>query len=149
MSEQRIQWAEAQIIEQDKIIAEAEATKAAALSRKSDLQAFIRVERDQANVRERAAASSPVLSALNAAAESFDASQRGAKKRAILATLDAYAAPMTTQAILAQLPAFGVTGAAVENTSPQLSAYKADGLVELTDAGWQITGKGRKYLQED
>lgn len=140
----RIEWAEAQIAEQDKIIADSEARKAAALKIKADLEAFLRIERQM----EDRWVDQPFTGALLAASDSFEASRRGAKKRAILTILNGLNAPQQTSTIVMQLPAYGITGATVENTSPQLSGYKSDELVDLVSEGWQITDKGRAYLAE-
>lgn len=144
----RIRWAEDQIAEQDKIIADAEAAKSAALAMKADLQAYIRVEQAAERSREDEFAAKPILSALVAAGDAIEVSRRGTKKRAILQILKSLNTPQQTSGIIMQLPLNGVAGATVENTSPQLSAYKADGLVELVSDGWQITQKGRDYLAE-
>jgi hypothetical protein len=145
---QRIRRAQAEIAEQDKIVADAESAKAKALARKADLMAFIRVEREHADDFDWEAAQSPIMGALNAAAASFDASQRGAKKKAILTILNSYNTPMSTSAITVALGAYSIAGATTENTSPQLSTYKADGFVALVDEGWKITQKGREYLAQ-
>jgi hypothetical protein len=138
-----IRWAKAQIAEQDKAIASADAARAAALAKKADLLAYIRVEQS----KQTDWVDHPVIGALNAAAEVFDASTRGAKKRAILQSLLKVPAAQTGW-IIEAIKLLGIPGGTIENTSPQLSAYKTDGLVRLTDGGWSITQKGRDYLAE-
>ena len=70
----------------------------------------------------------------------------GRKKTAMLLALASTIKGLRTQEIIAACTSGGIEGMTVENTSPQLSAYKADELIDLKDGVWTITTKGMDYL---
>ena len=70
----------------------------------------------------------------------------GAKKRAILMAIDASPQGLTTQGVIAACTSSGLEGLKTENTSPKLSAYKGEGLLELDNGLWRITPKGREFV---
>lgn len=157
MSTDNIKWAEDAIAAKKEKILENRAENARLEAEIPDLEAYIRVEKAKAEAPNTVvgalgrAAMSPTAQNVRVSAEVkdlIDAGTRGAKKRAILSMLDAFNGPMSTSTVIMTLPAYGITNATTENTSPQLSAYKADGLVALVFEGWKITQKGREYLAQ-
>lgn len=78
----------------------------------------------------------------------YDPQARGAKKYGILKALAATTHGMNTRGIVAALQSGGMVGTTQENTSPQLSLYRGDGLIVLDHGVWKITPKGTEYLQE-
>jgi hypothetical protein len=152
-----IAWAKREIAAEEIAIIEREKAIATSKARIADLRGHIRILEAKApkngtgTIMGAVAPPDPLSQRVIVSAElaaMVDASVKGAKKRAILALLDSYNTHMQTAAIVSLLPAMGVSGATVENTSPQLSAYKNDGLVLLENDGWKITKSGRAYLAE-
>jgi hypothetical protein len=73
----------------------------------------------------------------------------GAKKRVLLGVIaDAKPNGLTTPAVITAGTKAGLVGLKTENTSPQLSSYKSDGLLELRDGLWHITLSGMAFLAE-
>jgi len=70
----------------------------------------------------------------------------GAKKRFSLSLLAERAQGLPSHEIVAALAAGGWPTSTAENTTPLLSNYKSDGLLDQKDGRWVITTKGRNYL---
>jgi protein-disulfide isomerase-like protein with CxxC motif len=83
----------------------------------------------------------PMVAAIQAAVSGY-----GAKKRAFLTAIAATTHGLTTQGVITACESGGMTGLKPENTSPQLSSYKGDGLLDLKEGLWRITAKGRDFL---
>jgi hypothetical protein len=77
----------------------------------------------------------PIINALN-----------GTKKATILRAISGPPNGLVTQEIVSACINAGFTDTNQSNTSPQLSLYKAKGDIKLVDGRWQITDKGRAYL---
>lgn len=168
MGDDNIKWAEDAIATKRAKMQENLAENARLEAEIPDLEAYIRVERAKASrsygslaIRPSGQANPAISVPLTAVVEraakvanpflkliADEQQKRGAKKRAILSILDSYNTALPTSTILTLLPAMKIAGATTENTSPQLSAYKADGFVTLVDEGWKITQKGREYLAQ-
>jgi hypothetical protein len=54
--------------------------------------------------------------------------------------------PMPTARLVEMLNRRGFVDSSQSNTSPQLSLYKAKGLIDLGEKGWSITDAGREFL---
>jgi hypothetical protein len=73
---------------------------------------------------------------------------RGGKKRALLKAILSNPQGIGTADIVESLINMGLKDTTVGNTSPQLSVYKGDGLITLTDDGWKILGPGIEVLAD-
>lgn len=73
----------------------------------------------------------------------------GAKKRILLRVIaDARPNGLTTQGVITAATKAGLADLKTENVSPQLSAYKSDGLLELRDGLWHLTLAGMAVVIE-
>lgn len=70
----------------------------------------------------------------------------GTKKRTLLRVIGESPTGLTTRGAITAGAGAGLKGLKADNTSPQLSACKKAGLLDLENGLWKITAKGREYV---